>query len=169
VRSEGALRTPDPASIEEAIARCERPFARRAEGHGALEALRETLSGVMWDRVGIIRDAAGLAEAAQALAALDAALDDCALADRDRAFNLSWHDWMNMKSLTQVSRVIAAAARAREDSRGAHFREDFPEAGALERSAFTSARLVDGTVCITTKPVAFTRVRPGETLLKDAA
>jgi fumarate reductase flavoprotein subunit len=169
VRSEGALRTPDPASLEAAIARCEQPFARRGERHGALEDLRETLSGVMWDRVGIIRDAAGLAQAAQALAALDAALDDCALADRNRAFNLSWHDWMNMKSLTQVSRVIAAAAGAREDSRGAHFREDFPEAGALERSAYTSARLRDGAIDITTKPVAFTRVRPGETLLRNAA
>jgi len=169
LRAEGALRTPDPTAIDAAVARCEQPFARRAEGHGVLEALRETLSGVMWDRVGIIRDAAGLAQAEQALAALDAALDDCALADRNRAFNLSWHDWMNMKSLTQVSRVIAAAARAREDSRGAHFREDFPHTGALERSAYTSARLVDGTVAIATKPVAFTRVRPGETLLKDAA
>jgi fumarate reductase flavoprotein subunit len=169
VRAEGALRTPDAAAIEAAVARCEQPFARRADGHGALEALRETLSGLMWDRVGIIRDAAGLAQAEQTLAALDVALDDCALADRNRAFNLSWHDWMNMKSLTQVSRVIAAAARAREDSRGAHFREDFPGTGALERSAYTSARLVDGTVAIATKPVAFTRVRPGETLLRDAA
>jgi len=109
-----------------------------------------------------------LAAAERELSALDDALDGIALPDTGRAFNLSWHDWMNLKSLTQVSRVIAAAARAREDSRGAHFRSDFPETGALERSAYTSARLVDEAVVIAHKPVGFTRVRPGETLLKDA-
>ena len=178
VRAEGALRAPDPAAIDAAVARCERPFARRANGargasphgaHGALEPLRETLSGVMWERVGIIRDAAGLASAERELSAIDAALDDYALADANRAFNLSWHDWMNLKSLTEVSRVIAAAARARQDSRGAHFRSDFPDAGSLEHSAYTSARLEAEQLAIASKPVAFTRVRPGETLLKDAA
>ena len=170
VQAEGALRSPDPTAIEAAIARCERPFGAGVAGrHGALEVLRETLSGVMWDRVGIIRDAAGLAAAERELSALDDALDGVALPESGRAFNVSWHDWMNLKSLTQVSRVIAAAARAREDSRGAHFRSDFPEAGALERSAYTSARLDDGAVVIAHKPVAFTRVRPGETLLRDAA
>ena len=54
---------------------------------------------------------------------------------------------------------------ARTDSRGAHYREDFPEAGRLELSAYTSARLKDGVSNIGMKPVAFTRVRPGESLL----
>jgi len=169
VRALGAQRAPDAHGIDAAVAHCERPFGRRAGHPGALEALRETLAGVMWDRVGIIRDAAGLASAERALAAIDDALDEIALPDSRRAFNLSWHDWMNLKNLTQVSRVIAAAARAREDSRGAHFREDFPEPGALERSAYTSARLLEGAVEIGSKPVTFTRVRPGDTLLKDAA
>jgi fumarate reductase flavoprotein subunit len=177
VRAEGALRAPDPAAIDAAIAHCERPFARRAGAqgsgvahpHGALESLRETLSGVMWERVGIIRDAAGLASAERELAEIDAALDDHAFADASRAFNLSWHDWMNLKSLTEVSRAIAAAARAREDSRGAHFRADFPDAGPLEDSAYTSVSRDGERLTIASKPVVFTRVRPGETLLKDAA
>ena len=61
----------------------------------------------MWDHVGIIRDAAGLAAAERELSALDDALDGVALPDSGRAFNLSWHDWMNLKSLTQASRVIS--------------------------------------------------------------
>jgi fumarate reductase flavoprotein subunit len=167
--SGAALQEPERASIEAALERCERPFGRPPSPHGALEALREKLYEVMWHKVGITRDAAGLEEATRELAGLEGELDREAVGDRNRAFNLTWHDWMNLKSLTAVSRVIAAAALARRDSRGAHFRTDFPEAGPLEHSAFTSASLVEDRLRIAMKPVVFTRVRPGQSLLKDAA
>jgi fumarate reductase flavoprotein subunit len=116
--------------------------------------------------VGILRDARGLAEAAGELAAIEASLEATGVGGTERAFNLTWHDWLNLQSLVTVSRIICAAALAREDSRGAHFREDFPESGPLESSAFTSIA-ADGQVLM--KPVAFTRVRPGESLLRNAA
>jgi fumarate reductase flavoprotein subunit len=169
IRREGMLREPDRAAIEAARERCERPLRRAATGHGALEALREALSATMWEKVGIIRDAAGLDSALAELAAIDADLDSHALSDSSRTFNLSWHDWMNMKNLVATSRVIAEAARARKDSRGAHFRADFPESGDLEQSSFTSARLSGDALEISMKPVAFTRVKPGESLLREAA
>jgi fumarate reductase flavoprotein subunit len=123
----------------------------------------------MWQKVGIIRDAAGLKSALADLDAIERELAEAGIPDTNRAFNLTWHDWLNLKSLAQVSRVIAEAALARTDSRGAHYREDYPESGPLETSAFTSARLADGKTEIQMKPVAFTRVKPGHTLLKDAA
>ncbi len=168
VAAEGALREPDRAQIDAALARCERPFARRTSTQGAVESAREALYDLMWHKVGIIRDAAGLREAISALDAIETDLDASALADHNRAFNLSWHDWMNLKSLVEVSRVIARAAAVREDSRGAHFREDFPASGPLEASAYTSARLGANGVAIAMRPVAFTRVRPGESLLAAA-
>ena len=91
------------------------------------------------------------------------------IGDHNRAFNLTWHDWMNLKSLVAVSRVITAAAIARQDSRGAHFRADFPESGPLDQSSFTSIRLEEEEVHIVMKPVAFTRVRPGQSLLENVA
>jgi fumarate reductase flavoprotein subunit len=157
------LAEPDRAAIEAAIEVCESPFNRKSSVD--LEGLRESLYDLMWDKVGIIRDAAGLFAAQRELAALEAELDACRLADASRAFNLTWHDWLNLKSLVAVSRVIADAALARTDSRGAHFRADFPEAGSLEHSAFTSIQ--NGKLVM--KPVAFTRVRPGQSLLRDAA
>jgi len=171
VGREGAWRDPDRAQMDAAVERCERPFAAGsgARSAGALESIRETLYGLMWDRVGIIRDNAGLRSASSELSALESELDACGLGDANRAFNLSWHDWMNLKSLIQVSHVIAAAAIAREDSRGAHFRSDHPEAGSLEQSAFTSARLEGNRPAIAMKPVAFSRVRPGETLIREPA
>jgi fumarate reductase flavoprotein subunit len=166
VKKEG-LRDPDQAAIVAAVARCEpRAAAGAAASHGTLEAVRERLYDLMWQKVGIIRDAAGLHAASSELDAIAEELERTGIADANRAFNLTWHDWLNLKSLVAASQVITRAALAREDSRGAHYREDFPEAGALEASAYTSARLAGGKLSIEMKPVAFTRVKPGETLLR---
>jgi len=123
----------------------------------------------MWERVGIIRDGAGLETARRELESLETELDASGLGDHNRAFNLSWHDWMNLKSLVSVSRAITAAAIAREDSRGAHFRTEHPHAGPLESSTFTSISSRENTLQVDMKPVVFTRVRPGQTLLKHVA
>jgi len=156
------LRDADRGSVERAIQACEPKVSKT---HGSLEPVRERLYDVMWQKVGIIRDATGLRAALSELNLLESELNLTGIADANRAFNLTWHDWLNLKSLLQTSRVIAEAALARTDSRGAHFREDFPEAGPLDQSAYTSARLKDGMSNIVMKPVAFTRVRPGESLL----
>jgi fumarate reductase flavoprotein subunit len=169
VGKEGAQREPDRAAIDAARECCERPMGKKTGAHGGLEALREKLYDTMWENAGIMRSSTGLQSALADLRSIDAELDAHALSDSNRAFNLSWHDWMNLKSLIETSRVIAQAALARTDSRGAHFREDFPECGPLERSAYTSARLNGEALEISMKPVAFTRVRPGETLLREAA
>ncbi|MBI2753809.1 MAG: FAD-binding protein [Betaproteobacteria bacterium] len=169
VKNEGALREPERAAIDQAVSRCERPMRKSATANASLEPLREKLFETMWENVGIIRSAAGLQAALADLAAIETELEAHALANRSRAFNLTWHDWMNLKSLVEVGRVIAVAALERRDSRGAHFREEFPDSGPLEQSACTSARMERGTVAIAMKPVVFTRVRPGETLLRDAA
>ena len=167
---ERGFREPDRSAIDAAVAGCERPLRSKGSSHGSLEPLREGLFDLMWDKVGIIREAGPLREANSALKGIDAELDAYSLSDHRREFNLSWHDWMNLKSLVQVSRVITGAALAREDSRGAHFRADFPEAGPLETSAYTSVTMDPaGNLGIIMKPVVFTRVSPGQTLLKDAA
>ena len=166
VAKEGSFQEMDFSAVEGAISNCEKPFSARPPKHGSLEPLRERLYEVMWEKVGIIRDAAGLRAALSELNEFENELKETGIADDNRAFNLTWHDWLNLKSLAQTSRVIAEAALARTDSRGAHFREDFPEAGPLEQSAFTSVRQKGDRLDISMKPVAFTRVRPGESLLR---
>jgi fumarate reductase flavoprotein subunit len=123
----------------------------------------------MWNDVGVLRHRSGLDRAIEALAEIEAELLETGLPDGNRVFNLTWHDWLNLRSLTETSRVIALAARQRENSRGAHFREDFPDPGQLPTSTFTVARQQNGEIAIVDKPVEFTIVRPGETLLKENA
>ena len=124
----------------------------------------------MWDDVGILRDAEGLTRAAarRSTSSTPSSTRPASPA-AIRAFNLTWHDWLNLKNLVLGEQRIAAAALAREDSRGAHFRADFPDAGDLATSRYTVARLEGERIALSTEPVHFTRVFPGETLLREAA
>jgi fumarate reductase flavoprotein subunit len=155
-------RDSDEASIARAIAAHETPL--RAQP-GDVEAVREKLLDLMWNDVGILRDRRGLASAIDALGGLDAELDRTGVDGSVRDYNVSWHDWLNLKSLIAVSRVIAVAALARENSRGAHYREDFPDSGEFDTSTYTCARQQGAGIAIAHEPVRFTRVRPGESLL----
>lgn len=163
VRRHSAHRAADEHAIEQSIARHEAPF-RHAPG--SVEAVRAGLFDCMWQDVGILRDAAGLQRAGDRLAELDRRLSSIGVADGDRAFNLTWHDWINLKSLIGVSRVIAAAALAREDSRGAHYREDFPETDDLATSSYIVVRQESDRLLLSREPVRFTRVAPGTTILQ---
>ena len=90
---------------------------------------------------------------------------------RDRAFNLTWHDWLNLKSQLLVSRAIVAASEAREESRGAHWREDFPQtdddaAGLAATIATLRGRAASRS---TGRRCASRASSPGESLLTAAA
>lgn len=164
VKNQGCLREPDEAAIEQSIAWHLAPFANEP---GNLEAIREALFDCMWQDVGILRTAIGLQRALVTLAGLDAQLSRTGVADGDRAFNLSWHDWINLKSLIAVGKVIATSALAREDSRGAHFREDYPHTGELASSSYIVVTQVGQELSMRRELVDFTRVVPGQTIIED--
>lgn len=165
IQKVGTWKDADEAVIEAGIARAEYPFSRPA---APTLALRETLSRTMWDDVGIMRTRDGIASGLEKLAGHAAALRDLGVADGQRRFNLSWHDWLNLESLTSISKVIATAALAREDSRGAHFREDFPETGNLSASAYTRVSARNDELHLELVPVKFDIVSPGQSLLREA-
>lgn len=156
----------DEEAIQSEIARALHPLARP---RGDLNTLRERLLNLMWDDVGVIRDAAQLRSAEAALAELRAELLETGLGEQGRAFNITWHDWLNLASLVEVSEVIALAALARENSRGAHYREDCPEQGDLHSSTFTVVRETEGVLQVDREPVVFSIVEPGQSLLTQAA
>ncbi|GAC1369083.1 MAG: hypothetical protein NVSMB32_13980 [Actinomycetota bacterium] len=84
------------------------------------------------------------------------------MTDRDR-FNTELLEAVELGFLLDLAEVTALAARARTESRGGHYREDFPlrdDAAWLRHSLAT--RLPDGTIELTYKPVTITRYQPME-------
>lgn len=165
VPREGALSDPDPHALARAMERAFGPLGRRA---GELSAIREALYETMWNDAGILRTAAGLERAQASLSSLAEAVQRQG-APGDRSYNLTWMDRLNLENLVSVSQAICLAALARVDSRGAHFREDFPETSDLATSRYTLVRHGSEGPAVTTEPVAFTRIRPGDSLLVQSA
>ena len=156
-------RDADEAMITAAVMEAEHPFSKPAQSS---HDLRDALAQTMWDDVGIMRDEASLKRGEERLEDYSSAIMDIGVADGAREFNLTWHDWLNVKSLVTISQVIAKAARAREDSRGAHFREDFPTTGDLETTKYTSIHKSGDALVLNLKPVDFSIVKPGESLIE---
>jgi succinate dehydrogenase/fumarate reductase flavoprotein subunit len=102
---------------------------RLAEGRrGVLTPARrlDELRDLMWSAVGPLRTAAGLAHAVSRLTELRAAVDDAWVLP-GRVFNPTLSDWFELRASLLAAEAVARAALAREESRGAHQREDFPE------------------------------------------
>ncbi len=160
-----ALADADDDLIEAAIAHARRPFSAIGERVN-VNHLREKLMDIMWEDVGVIRDADGLRQGMQRLEALRDELYTSPIGVEDRVFNPTWHDWLNLDNLIEISQVIAAASLARENSRGAHYREDYPDSGSLEDSYFTVVRRGDTGLDVVNEAVQFTIIRPGESLVE---
>ena len=155
---------PDMSTVEVEIERALLPFQKSA---GNINSIRTRLMDIMWDDVGILRTGERLHRGLEKLASLKSELLDTGLANDNRVFNLSWHDWLNLQSLIDVSEVVASAALSRENSRGAHFREDYTSIGSLDNSYFTVATRIGDEIEINKSPVVFSIVKPGESLIDD--
>ena len=157
-----ALLEPDEAVLDAEIARALTPLQRNA---GLVQPLRKKLQDAMWEDVGVMRDAIGMTRGIERISEIENELHEIGVDGSNLAFNLTWHDWLNLASLVEVSEVIAKAGLARDNSRGAHYREDFPDEGDLEDSYFTVARKNGREIDVTREAVQFTIVKPGESIL----
>ena len=152
------------AEVAASIKAHEAPLERAP---GDIEQIRDALADVMWNDVGISRSKESLYRARTKLDELDCSLNQMGVGDLQRAYNLTWQDWMNLRNLILVSKSVTEAAIARENSRGAHYREDFTEPGDLDTSYFTAVKLLNSQLLIENRPVLFNRVKPGETILVE--
>ena len=94
-------------------------LSKRPVLEGAPEPGLSALQSLLWDRVGMIRDREGLALAADILASWQQVLP--LPVDRPS---------YELRNLILLGRLVAEAALIREESRGAHFRSDFPQSSA---------------------------------------
>ena len=159
-----SLRDPDEDVLSMEYERATHPFRSKPD---LILPLRKQLQDLMWEDVGVMRTKSGMERALGRIDQVSESLMQVGVDDQNLAFNLTWHDWLNLRSLCDISEVITKAGLSRENSRGAHYREDFPDEGVMAESDFTVARQNEGGVTVSRTPVAFTIVRPGDTILPE--
>jgi len=158
------LRECDLDEVAASIHHHEEPLMKEA---GDIELIRDALAECMWDDVGISRTKESLLRARKRLQELASQLKQMGVGNIQREYSNTWQDWMNLRNLILVSQAVTEAALSRENSRGAHYRDDFPEPGSLEESYYTAVNLDKSGINIQNQPVQFTMIKPGQTILVE--
>jgi len=91
-------------------------------GHGDIEELKQSLKRTMWEKVGVIRDEKNLEEAQKEIAAIREQLKSVSISDLEQLPHV-----VKLANMLTVSEMISRAASMRKESRGAHYRSDYPE------------------------------------------
>ena len=145
--------TIDDGEVDEAARRALAPFARQGGTDGPFQ-VQEALQVAMQNHVGIVRTEHEMERALTEIDAL-ARRAEQVVVPGNREFNPGWHTALDLRHLLIVSEAITRSALARKESRGGHFRDDYPE---KDESYGTFNHVVrpgsDGTMRVEREPIA---------------
>jgi len=109
--------------------------------------MRREAGRILFEDAGIHRDAKGLEKAMEKISAMRERLSQAVSSDKSARFNTYLIDFMQLRSSLTAAEAMLVSALAREESRGAHYRSDFP----YERQEWcrdTLCRLCEGEVVV---------------------
>jgi len=121
--------------------------------------LRDELKTLMWEQAGLVRHATSLATAQKGLETLRERAGRVAVHGTPR-LNAEWQEWLNLQSMLTVSDMIVASALARQESRGSHYRSDFPTTDDARYLRNVYVQHDGGGMRVWLEPVVFTRLAP---------
>ncbi|MGH9448266.1 MAG: fumarate reductase/succinate dehydrogenase flavoprotein subunit, partial [Terriglobia bacterium] len=110
--------------VEAAARQALEPFGRPSSTEGPYQVQRD-LQQTMNDLVGIVRREPELKQACEALQKLRTRAQAVSV-EGNREYNPGWHTACDLDNLLTISEAVARAALERKESRGAHFRDDYP-------------------------------------------
>ncbi len=147
----------DGSQVESAISESLEPFDRAAKGGHDGEGpyqVQSDLQEMMQNLVGILRREEEMARALDELAKLWKR-SASVIAHGHREYNPGWHTAIDLRHLLTVSEAITRSALERKESRGGHFRDDFPNKSAADGKTNVVIRKArDGSMKVEREPIA---------------
>ena len=132
----------------------------RTGGEDSIGSVRSELATTMHDKVGLHRDSTGLQQALDKINELKDRYRRVSIAATDGPYNPSLSSLLELGNMLDTAQVIAASALAREESRGAHYRIDFPERDDANWLQHTLATRGPEGPALDYKPVVITQWQP---------
>ncbi|MDW8237034.1 MAG: FAD-binding protein [Aquificaceae bacterium] len=132
------------------------------EGNLRLSDIRKRMGEITWEKVGIFRDESSLSEAFQELSELLHMWNYVPVIDRSKVFNTNLIEHLELKNMLELAKAVAYCALYRRESRGGHYRKDYPERddeGFLHHTLLTQ---VGDRLEIEHLPVRITSYQPTE-------
>jgi len=152
---------PLPEEPAAAVAAQLEAIRSRPSGERVAE-LRAELQQTMDTNAQVFRTSESLTSALADVRALQARFGEIHVQDKSRQFNLDLLEAVELGFLLDLAEVVVEGALAREESRGGHFREDFPDRDDEKFMVHTMAYRQAGRVRLDYKPVVVTRYEPME-------
>ena len=143
-------------------------MVRNSEGTERVAEIRQDLQNTMDANMQVFRTAETLNQVLTDIASLEERYKKISVQDKGKRFNLDLLEAVELGFLLELAKVMTVAALHREESRGGHFREDFPERDDENFMKHSMAYKVDEAanaehtagIRLDTKPVIFTRYEP---------
>ena len=143
----------DNAQVEASAREALEPFDRAQAPEVSPYQIQSELQDCMQDKVGIVRREEEMVLALGTLATLKSRAARAAVGG-SRDYNPGWHTALDLQSMLTVSQAVAHAAIRRKESRGAHFRDDFPAQDQVAgKKTIVIRRGRDGTMQIEEEPL----------------
>ncbi len=151
-----------PATDFEKMAAAKISGLMAAKGKEKIGEIMAGMQEVMMEKVSVFRMESHLTEALDKIKELKERYQMVSLQDKGSCFNRDLLDALELGHMLDLAEVITMGALYREESRGAHFREDFPERNDATYLVHTLVRLTDKGPQVFEKPVTITRFQPKE-------
>ncbi|WP_353686833.1 succinate dehydrogenase flavoprotein subunit [Thermodesulfovibrio sp. 3462-1] len=135
---------------------------KNSNGRESIASVRKDLQSVMMDKCSVFRTEEGLKTLLEEIQNLKERYKEITITDKSKTFNTELLEAIELGHMLTLAEVITCSALQRTESRGAHYREDYPKRDDENWLKHTFAFLTDKGISFKFKPVKITRFKPEE-------
>lgn len=154
--------SPEPKALDAAVAEVEEDITSllSREGQEKVAAIREEMKALMTEKVGVFREECAMREAVDKIRELKERAKKAGVGAKGRRYNLELMGALELPAMLDLAEAVALGALARTESRGSHYRRDFPQRDDVNWLKHTLARWTPDGPRLGYKPVVITKWQP---------